>query len=132
TVEQIDSSCPLDLSRLRLFCDAIGGMSGVHHDREKARRAGHADVIAPHLFPIHGLEAQPDMLPLSADTHALGREGVNEVGRNFGRMFGISEQGMVNGGNDVEFYSFLNVGETVRAESKLLEATLKLGRRGGN
>lgn len=130
--ESTESSYALDLSRLRLFCDAVGGMSKVHYDLLAAQRAGHRTVFAPHLFPIHGIEAVPDSLPLSGDHEALGREAMTEVGRNFGRTFGISNRGMVNGGNDVEFHSFLQVGETVRADSKLLEARLKQGRVGGS
>lgn len=131
-LESVESCYPLDLSRLRLFCDAVGGMSKVHYDFSAAQLAGHEAVLAPHLFPIHGIEAAPDSLPLSDDPEALGREAMTEVGRNFGRTFGISNRGMVNGGNDVEFHSFLRVGETVRANSKLLEARLKQGRIGGS
>jgi tripartite-type tricarboxylate transporter receptor subunit TctC len=44
---------------------------------------------------------------------------------------GLPNKGMVNGGNDVEFHSFLRLGETVKAHSILLEARLKQGREGG-
>lgn len=129
--EQLQSAYPLDLSRLRLFCDAVGGMAPLHYDRQAAREAGAQTVPAPHLFPIHGIEARPDTQPLSTDPQALGREAMSEPGRNFGRMFGLPNKGMVNGGNDVEFHSFLQVGETVKAQSTLLEARLKHGREGG-
>ncbi|MBB5214425.1 FAS1-like dehydratase domain-containing protein [Parapusillimonas granuli] len=130
--ERLDSRFPLDLSRLRLFCDAIGDMPRLHYDQSAATEAGYRHVIAPHLFPIHGLETLPDSLPLSSELGALGREAVNEVGRNFGRHSGIPDHGMVNGGNDVEFFSFLEVGETVRAQSRLLEARVRRGRSSGN
>ncbi|NGM88667.1 hypothetical protein G5B35_15270 [Parapusillimonas sp. SGNA-6] len=130
--ESAESDYPVDLSRLRLFCDAIGGMPAIHYSPAAARRAGHDNVLAPHLFPIHGIEAPPDSLSLSEEPEALGREAMSEIGRNFGRMFGIPNSGMVNGGNDVEFHSFLQLGERVRADSTLLEARIKQGRVGGS
>src|SRR5690606_4292285 len=101
------------------------------YDPQAADETGIQTVVAPHLFPIHGIEARPDTLTLSSDPQALGREAMSEPGRHFGRMFGLPNKGMVNGGNDVEFHSFLLLGETIKAHSTLLEARIKQGRAGG-
>ena len=130
--EQLTSFCPLDLSRLRLFADAIGGLARHHFDPRAASEAGLDAVVAPPLFPIHALEAEPDTLPLSLDEAAMGRESVNEIGRNFARRFGFPGNGMVNGGNEVELNSLLRVGETASASSRLLSARVKSGSRGGD
>jgi acyl dehydratase len=130
--EQVTSFCALDLSRLRLFADAVEGLRSYHYDQRAAAHAGLPGVVAPPLFPIHALEPVPGTLALSKDEAAMGREAVNEVGRNFARRFGFPGNGMVNGGNDCEVHSLLKVGETVAATSRLLSARVKAGARGGD
>ncbi|MCM5570400.1 MaoC family dehydratase N-terminal domain-containing protein [Burkholderiaceae bacterium FT117] len=124
------SAYPLDLSRLRLFADAIGDLRAEYFDPEAGRASAHGTVVAPPLFPIHGLEAMPGSLPLSTDPAAMGREGVNEIGRNLAARLGIALPGAVNGGNDVEIASLLRVGETVSATSAIVGASVKSGSRG--
>ena len=41
------------------------------------------------MLPSGSLEALPGSYPLSEDATALGREGVNEVGRDLAPLFGI-------------------------------------------
>jgi hydroxyacyl-ACP dehydratase HTD2-like protein with hotdog domain len=130
-VENIESKYSLDLSRLRLFADAIGGLSEVHFDKTAGEKSVFGCVVAPPLFPIHSLEEKPGMLPLSVDLTALGREGVNEIGRNFSRLFGFPSKGMINGGNDVEIFSLLRAGEISRANSKLVSARIKESKSNG-
>ena len=126
-VETITSALPLDPSRLYLFADAIGSLDPKHWQWAEGRR-----VLAPPLFPLHALQPMPGSLPLSERPEAMGREGVNEIGRNFGRLFGLPDHGAVNGGNDVEIHSLLAVGETVRAASRLVGASVKTGAKGGS
>ncbi len=38
--------------KIREFAHAIGDSNPIYHDRDAARSAGHADVIAPPTFPI--------------------------------------------------------------------------------
>ena len=129
--ERIESAGPLDASRLRLFADAVGGLRPEHYDDAAGRAGRHGTVVAPPLFPIHGLEAHPGQWPLSEDPEALGREGVNEIGRNLSRRFGLPSRGIVNGGGDVEVFSLLRVGETVCAASTLAGASVKRSAQGG-
>lgn len=126
-VETITSALPLEASRLYLFADAIGDLDPKHWQWAEGRR-----VHAPPLFPLHALQPMPGALPLSDRPEAMGREGVNEIGRNFGRLFGLPDHGAVNGGNDVEIHSLLAVGETVRASSRLVGASVKTGAKGGS
>jgi hydroxyacyl-ACP dehydratase HTD2-like protein with hotdog domain len=130
-VEAVESQYPLDMSRLRLFADAVGGLAPLHFDVKAGRDSTFGSVVAPPLFPIHALEATPGTLPLSTDLAAMGREAVNEVGRNFSRRFGFPGSGMVNGGNEVEIHSLLRAGETARATSKLVSARIKESRASG-
>jgi acyl dehydratase len=128
-VEYVESSYAIDLSRLRLFAEAVGGLRAVHFDPGSAEAIAAGGVLAPPLFPIHGLEALPGRFPLSTDPRAMGREGVNEVGRDMARLFGI--QIAWNGGNKVQIYSLAKAGERISAESTLVGAYSKSGRLGG-
>ena len=130
-VEAFQSQYPLDMSRLRLFADAVGGLAQLHFDVKAGYDSIFGSVVAPPLFPIHALEATPGSLPLSNDLTAMGREAVNEVGRNFSRRFGFPSSGMVNGGNEVQIYSLLRAGETARANSTLVSARIKESRASG-
>lgn len=123
--ESITSAVPLELGRLYLFADAVGGLDPAYHAPGDGRRA-----TAPPLFPIHALQQLPGTLPLSDRPQAMGREGVSEAGRNFGRRFGLPDHGAVNGGNDAEIHGLLAVGETVQASSRLIGASVKTGSQG--
>jgi acyl dehydratase len=123
--ETITSAVPLELGRLYLFADAVGGLDPAYH----APGDGRAPT-APPLFPIHALQQLPGTLPLSDRPEAMGREGVSEAGRDFGRRFGLPDHGAVNGGNDAEIHGVLAVGETVQASSRLIGASVKTGSQG--
>lgn len=129
-LEYVESDYAIDLSRLRLFADAIGGLRPVHFDPHSPQARKHGGVLAPPLFPIHGLEALPGKLPLSSDPQAMGREGVYEVGRDMARHFGIEIAW--NGGNKVEVHSLARVGERICAESTLVSARSRTGRQAGS
>lgn len=123
-----ESRYPLDLSRLRLFADAVVDLDPAHFDPQAASPWG--AVVAPPLFPLHGLEALPGSFPLSEDPRAPGREGVNEVGRDIGPEFGFAGSGM-NAGNQVQVHSLARAGERIRVRSTLVGAKRRTGGRGG-
>jgi acyl dehydratase len=117
TLDRIDSFIPTDLGRLRLFAEAIMDVRPIHWDPAVGARSPYGRVVAPPLYPMHGLEVPPGTRQLSQDPDALGREGVTDVGRPDGARFGIDSAGVMNGGNQVEVHSLLQVGEKIRAES---------------
>jgi acyl dehydratase len=129
-VEKLTSAYPLDLSRLRLFAEAIGDLHPMNFDFVAGERGPYGVVTAPHLFPIHSIELVPGTLPLSDEETAMGREGVSEIGRNLGARFGLSTNGMLNGGSQIEIQSLLRLGETVCAECKLVGAVTRRGTNG--
>jgi acyl dehydratase len=129
--DQRKSCYPVDLSRLRLFADAVMGLAPVHFDPAAASASPWGGVVAPPLFPLHGLEAMPDSLPLSEDPRAQGREGVNEIGRDVAERFGLDAAGGLNGGNRVQIHSLARAGERIEAVSKLVGAHTRTGKRGG-
>lgn len=128
-LERRESVYPLDLSRLRLFADAVMDMDAAHFDPAAPNPWG--AVVAPPLFPLHGLEALPGSFPLSELPDGKGREGVNEVGRDFALKFGLAAGGGMNAGNRVQVHSLARVGERVCASSRLVGARRRSGARGG-
>jgi acyl dehydratase len=125
-----ESAYPIDLSRLRLFADAVMDMDAWHFDQDA--RSPWGAVVAPPLFPLHALEARPGTYPLSEDAEAQGREGVNEVGRDPAPRFGLSAAGGMNAGNRVQVHSLARAGERVRARSSLAGVRRRTGPRGGD
>jgi acyl dehydratase len=125
-----ESRYAVDLSRLRLFAEAVMDLDPVHFD--PATPSPWGGVVAPPLFPMHGLEALPGSFALSEDARAQGREGVNEVGRDPATRFGLAAAGGMNAGNRVQVHSLVRVGERIRARSKLVGAHRRSGPRGGD
>lgn len=131
-LDHVDSHYPLDLSRLRLFADAVMNLRPMHYDPASAERGPYQAVVAPPLFPLHGLDFPPGTFPLSADPLASGREGVAELPRDLASRFGITPSGSLNGGSKIEVHSLLRVGERVVAESRLVGVKHRTGRAGGS
>lgn len=127
-----ESLYPVDLSRLRLFADAVIDLAPVHFDSQVGAASPWGKVVAPPLFPLHGIEGRPGSLPLSEDVRAQGREGVNEVGRDVASRFGLDAAGGMNAGNQVEIHSLARVGETIVANSTLVGVKRRFGKRGGD
>lgn len=130
-LDRIESDYPLDLSRLRLFADAVMGLRPLHFDPRAASQSPYGKVVASPLFPLHGLDALPGKYPLSEDAEASGREGVTELPRYLAGRFGIAPAGSVNGGSKIEVHSLLAVGERLVGTSQLVAAKLRTGRSGG-
>ena len=128
-LEFVESAYDIDLSRLRLFAEAVGGLSPKHFDPASPEAKAAGGVVASPLFPLHALEAIPGRLRLSTDPSAMGREGVNEVGRHMAGHFGFEIAW--NGGNKVQIHSLARAGERVMAESILAGAFSRVGKVGG-
>ena len=129
-LDSVESSYPLDLSRLRLFAEAIMNLRPVHYDPSAAQSSPVGQVVAPPLFPLHGLDFLPGTYPLSAESAASGREAVAELPRNLAARFGIDPSGSLNGGSKIEVHSLLPVGARLVANSKLVAAKHRAGRAG--
>jgi acyl dehydratase len=130
-LDDVMSDYPLDLSRLRLFADAVMGLRPIHYDPDVAAATPYGVVVAPALFPLHGLDFRPNTFPLSDDPRASGREGVAELPRDLAARFGLTPTGSLNGGSRIEVHSLLRVGERIAAQSKLVGVKHTTGRKGG-
>ncbi|TXL68204.1 FAS1-like dehydratase domain-containing protein [Zeimonas arvi] len=130
-VDAAESAYPLDLSRLRLFAEAVGDCLPHQFDPVAGRQSAYGCVVAPPLFPIHAIELPPGSRPLDPSDRATGREGSSEIGRGLAARLGVATGPVLNGGSSVEVHSLLAVGERVRAESRLASAKSRESRRAG-
>ncbi|MEO5671079.1 MAG: MaoC family dehydratase N-terminal domain-containing protein [Ramlibacter sp.] len=118
-LEHIRSCVPVDLGRLRLFADAVGGLSPMHYDQRAGLASVYRSVVAPPWFPTHALSMPPGEKELSSEPTAMGREAVCEVGRDMASLFGMPPEGLRSAGNRARFHSLARLGETVEATSRL-------------
>ncbi len=90
---------PYEVSRVKVaeFADAIGDRNPVYRDREAARQAGFADVIAPPTFPI--------VITIASTSHALADPGLN-----------LNYAMVVHGEQRFEYARPLVAGDVVRAQ----------------
>lgn len=130
-VDAAESAYPLDLSRLRLFAEAVGDCLPHQFDPVAGRQSGYGCVVAPPLFPIHAIELPPGSRPLDPSDRSTGREGSSEIGRGLAARLGVATGPVLNGGSSVEVHALLAVGERVRAESRLAGAKTRDSRRTG-
>jgi acyl dehydratase len=129
-LEKMTSYRPVEAGRLALFADAVMDIPPMFYDDDAAAVGPYGVVVAPPLFPIHALTAQPGSRPLSVDREAMGREGVCEIGRDLATMFGFPATGLLNGGNKVWVHSLVRPGETVQGSSQLLSVIQRRSRQG--
>jgi acyl dehydratase len=90
---------PYEVSRVKVaeFAAAIGDRNPVYRDREAARQAGFADVIAPPTFPI--------VISMASTSHVLADPDLN-----------VNYAMVVHGEQRFEYVRPLMVGDVVRAQ----------------
>jgi acyl dehydratase len=126
-------SPPLELDMLRQFALAVMDTDPLYYDPMAGKSGPYGTVVAPPLFPIHMFRAQPgkaDVLnPLQKNPDLDGTGSLDSI------LFGLPtiETGLVrliNGGNEIEFYRHLQLGETVRVTAKYADVTFKQSSKG--
>jgi acyl dehydratase len=107
-------------SAIRAWCDAMGERNEIYLDRDAARAAGYADVIAPpamlHVWTMPGLE--PDR-PYTAGPARAG--DLDETVRATLAEMGYA--GSLAGSTDQEFLAPLVVGTQVIAKAEYIAAS---------
>ena len=124
---------PLEHDSLRRFVQAIMDRDPLYYDTERARKSKFGEVVAPPLYPVHAFRVPADgkdpLELLAADLDADGSEGSDAV------YFGLPPiqspfKRLLNGGNEIEFYRCLAVGETCVATAKYVDVQVKHGKSG--
>ena len=133
TGETIVTPTPLEADAVRRFIQAVMDTAPHYPDPAVAAGSKFAAVTAPPLYPVHAFRTPagaPDPLAVLADDpDADGSAG------NDGMFFGLTPiptpfKRLLNGGNEIEFYRSLAVGETCRAKARYADVQLKEGKSG--
>lgn len=118
----------LEQDSVRRFIQAIMDNDPCYFDAEHAAHSKFGQRVAPPLFPVHAFRfrcGQPDPLDvLQEDPDADGSGG------NAGVYFGLPPlksplKRLLNGGNEIEFYRNLAVGERCVATARYSDIQVK-------
>ena len=127
------AAMPLERDTLRRFVQAIMDQDPAYYDEAYAAKTKFDGLTAPPLYPVHAFRLPadvPDPLAVVArDPSADGTAGI--MGVSFGLpVIESPYRRLLNGGNEIEFYRSLRVGERVVAQPKYADVTLKEGKSG--
>ena len=127
------ASVPLERDTLRRFVQAIMDTDPLYFDEAAAKASKYGGIVAPPLYPVHAfrpaLGGADPLDAVRADADADGSGG------NDGVYFGLTPiespfKRLLNGGNDIEFYRCLAVGEKAVARARYADVQLKQGKSG--
>ena len=124
---------PLEREMLRRFVQAIMDGDPIYYDESRAAQAQAGTLAAPPLYPVHAFRTPADapdpLVSVQQDPDADGTAG------NDGMFFGLEPitspfKRLLNGGNEIEFFRCLAVGETCTAQARYANVQLKDGKSG--
>jgi hypothetical protein len=124
---------PLEKDTLRRFVQAIMDSNKRYVDETLASNSRYKGLVAPPLYPVHAFRpstSAPDPLALiQEDPNADG------AGQNDGVFFGLPPitspfKRLLNGGNEIEFFRCLAVGEHCVAKATYKDVVFKEGKSG--
>lgn len=124
---------PLERDALRRFVQAIMDHDPLYYDDAYAMGTKYGGLVAPPLYPVHAFRPLPggaDPLDLLHDDPDADGSGGSD-----GVYFGLKPipspfKRLLNGGNEIEFYRCLAVGERCIAHARFADVTLKQGKSG--
>jgi len=127
------AAMPLERDTLRRFAQAIMDPDPLYWDPAYAATTRYGGLVAPPLYPVHAFRPPPDapdpLRSVQEDPDADGTAG------NDGMYFGLAPirspfKRLLNGGNEIEFYRCLAVGERCVAKARYADVQLKQGKSG--
>ena len=124
---------PLERDTVRRFVQAIMDRDPLYYDEAHAKATKYGGLVAPPLYPVHAYSFAadgPDPLDLLHDDPDADGSGGND-----GVYFGLEPiaspfKRLLNGGNEIEFYRCLAVGERCVAKARYADVRLKQGKSG--
>lgn len=126
------SHAPLESDMLRRFVQATMDDDRLYFDEDYARSTRHGGIVAPPLYPVHAfkrLPGTPD--PLAALIENPDADGSGAIGGAQGLPpIPSPYKRLLNGGNEIEFYQCLRLGEKVYSTAKYHDVKLKDGKSG--
>jgi hypothetical protein len=132
TGEQRIAHAPLEKDMIRRFVQAVMDDDPVYYDDDFAGSTKFGGVVAPPLYPVHAFR-RPAGSPDPLDIFKENREADGSTG--IGASVGLPPikspyKRLLNGGNEIEFYRCLRVGETAVSTSRYVDVSLKDGKNG--
>jgi N-terminal half of MaoC dehydratase len=127
------AAMPLERDALRRFVQAIMDHDPVYYDEQLAAASKFGGLAAPPLYPVHAFRLPADVPdPLDVVARDPGADGTAGI---MGVAFGLPPiespyRRLLNGGNEIEFYRSLRVGERAVAQPRYADVTLKEGKSG--
>jgi hypothetical protein len=124
---------PLEKDMVRRFVQAVMDDDPLYYDDDFAKATKFGGVIAPPLYPVHAFRRSPGS-PDPLDALKENREADGSSGSG-GTSVGLPQikspyKRLLNGGNEIEFYRCLRVGETAVSTSRYVDVSLKEGKSG--
>lgn len=121
---------PVEGSEVRRFFHATMDMHPKYLDEHWAAKSRYRERVAPIGFPVHAFRRAPaDPDPL-ANMDDPDFDGVSRSFRPGLPAIPIPLTGVLNGGYDYEFYSYVHPGETILTRSRYRDVTQRQGRSG--
>jgi hypothetical protein len=133
TAEPRAAHTPLEKDMVRRFVQAVMDDDPLYFDEGYARDTRYGGVVAPPLFPVHAIRrppGSPDPLDqLKEHRDADGSGGAAGISGGLPPVESPYKR-LLNGGNDIEFFRCLRVGETAVSTAKYVDVSLKDGKSG--
>jgi hypothetical protein len=132
-VGQPRMASPLENDALRRFVQAIMDDDPAYYDPAAAAQALPGEIVAPPLYPLHAFRrplGTPD--PLQALIDDPDHDGIGAANSSSDGLPPIPSpfKRRLNGGNEIEFFRCLRVGERAVAKPRYKSVDLKQGRSG--
>ena len=133
TGKPLVAGMPLERDTLRRFVQAIMDTDPLYVDAVYAAGTKYGTIVAPPLYPVHAFRppigGSDPLEVLQTNADADGSAG------NDGMYFGLTPiespfKRLLNGGNEIEFYRCLAVGEKCVAKARYADVQLKKGKSG--
>lgn len=124
---------PLERDTLRRFVQAIMDTDPLYVDAVYAAGTKFGEIVAPPLYPVHTFRplagAADPLDALRSNPDADGSEGSDAV------FFGLTPiespfSRLLNGGNEIEFFRCLAIGEKCVANARYADVQFKQGKSG--
>jgi hypothetical protein len=133
TGKPLVAGMPLERDTLRRFVQAIMDTDPLYLDQVYAAKTKFGGTVAPPLYPVHAFRPAPggpDPLDLLHDDPDADGSGGND-----GMYFGLAPiespfRRLLNGGNEIEFFRCLEIGERCVANARYADVRLKEGKGG--
>jgi len=126
-------AAPLEADGLRRFVQAIMDPDPAYYDADAAASSKPGEIVAPPLYPLHAFRrplGTPD--PLQAVSDDPNHDGIGGSSSTAQGLPPIPSpfKRLLNGGNEIEFFRCLRVGESAVAKPRYKSVDLKQTRSG--